>query len=98
MTRGMTARPRGVVQTRRVSQLCRLERVAGCGEKLAGGTGDVGIGSNRVDFAMSALASAVHNTGHYHVRLGPFCLAPSYARIAYDRRNRGSSGVLSSTG
>jgi hypothetical protein len=45
MTRGMTARPRGVVQTRRVSQLCRLERVAGCGEKLAGGTGDVGIGS-----------------------------------------------------
>ena len=25
---------------------------------------------NRVDFAMSALASAVHNTGHYHVRLG----------------------------
>jgi len=41
----MTARPRGVVQTRRVSQLCRLERVAGCGEKLAGGTGDVGIGS-----------------------------------------------------
>jgi hypothetical protein len=46
MTRGMTARPRGVVQTRRVSRLCRLERVAGCGEKLAGGTGDVGIGSN----------------------------------------------------
>jgi len=39
-----------------------------------------------------------HNTGHYHVRLGPVYLAPSCARIAYDRRNRGSSGVLSSTG
>jgi hypothetical protein len=50
---------------------------------------------NRVDFATSALASAVHNTGHYHVRLGPVCLAPSCTRIAFDRRN---SVVLSSTG
>jgi hypothetical protein len=49
-----------------------------------------------VDFATSALASAIDNTGHYHVRLGLVCLAPSCARIAYDRRNHGSSGVLSS--
>ena len=47
-------------------------------------------------FATSALASAIHSTGHYHVRLGPVCLAASCARIAYDRRNRGSSGGLSS--
>jgi hypothetical protein len=30
--------------------------------------------------------------------IGPVCTAPSCARIAYDRRNRGSSGGLSSTG
>jgi hypothetical protein len=53
MTRGMTARPRGVVQTRRVSQLCRLEGVAGCGEKLAGGTGNVGIGSKSEELSLS---------------------------------------------
>src|SRR5882757_139183 len=35
---------------------------------------------NRVDFATSALASAIHNTGHCHVRLGPVCLAPSCSR------------------
>ena len=28
----------------------------------------VRVGSNRVDFATSALASAIHNTGHYHAR------------------------------
>ena len=28
---------------------------------------------NRVDFATSALASAIHNTGHHHVRLRPVC-------------------------
>ena len=42
---------------------------------------DVRNGVKSVDFGTSALASAIHNTGHYHVRLGPVCLAPSCARI-----------------
>ena len=45
---------------------------------------------------MSALSSAIHNTGHYHVQPRPACLSPCCARIANDRRNRGSSGVLAS--
>jgi hypothetical protein len=32
---------------------------------------------NRVDFARSALASGIHNTGQYHVRSRPVCLPPS---------------------
>src|SRR5271169_6868045 len=31
----------------------------------------------RIDIAMSALSSAFHNTGHYHVRPRPVCLSPS---------------------
>jgi hypothetical protein len=36
----------------------------------------------RVHIAMSALSSAIHNTGHYHVRPRPVCLSPSCARSA----------------
>jgi hypothetical protein len=43
---------------------------------------------------MSALASAIHNIGHYHVRLGPVCLAPFCARIADDRRDLGTLDEL----
>jgi hypothetical protein len=32
------------------------------------GKHDVRVGVNRVDFGTSALASAIHNTGHCHVR------------------------------
>jgi hypothetical protein len=35
-----------------------------------------------VDIAMSALSSAIHNTGHYHVRLRPVCLPPSACRAS----------------
>jgi hypothetical protein len=49
---------------------------------------------SRVDFTTSAFASAIRHTEHYHVRLGPVCLTLSCAGIAYDQRNRGSSGVL----
>src|SRR5437879_4279789 len=36
----------------------------------------------RVGFSRSALASAIHDTGHSHIRLGQVCLSPSCARIA----------------
>ena len=50
----------------------------------------------RVDIAMSDLSSAIHNTGHYHVRPRPVCLAPSCARSANNGPNRRSSCVLAS--
>ena len=39
-----------------------------------------------VDMAMSDLSSAIHNTGHYHVRPRPVCLSPSCARSANNGR------------
>jgi hypothetical protein len=36
----------------------------------------------RVDIAMSGLSSAIHNTGHHHVRPRPVCLSSSCARSA----------------
>ncbi len=48
----------------------------------------------RVDSATCALASVIHNTGHYHVRLGLACLSARCARIANERRKSGSSGIL----
>ena len=45
---------------------------------------------------MSALSSAIHNTGHYHVRPRPVCLPPSCARSANNGRSRRSSCVLAS--
>jgi hypothetical protein len=50
----------------------------------------------RVDIAMSALSSAIHNTGHYHVRPRPVCLPPSCARSANKGHSRRSSCVLAS--
>jgi hypothetical protein len=35
---------------------------------------DIRFGSSRVDIAMSTARSAIHNTGHYHVRLRPVWL------------------------
>ena len=48
----------------------------------------------RVDIAMSALSSAIHNTGHYHGRPRPVCLPPSCIRSANNGHRRCSSGVL----
>ena len=45
---------------------------------------------------MSALSSAIHNTGHYHVRPRPVCLPPSCARSANNGHSRRSSCVLAS--
>jgi hypothetical protein len=50
----------------------------------------------RVDIARSALSSAIHNTGHYHVRPRPVCLSPSCARSAKNQHSRRSSCVLAS--
>jgi hypothetical protein len=33
----------------------------------------------RVDIAMSSLSSAIHSTGHYHVRPRSVCVSPSCA-------------------
>jgi len=43
---------------------------------------------------MSALSSAVDNTGHYHVRPRPVCMSPSYVRSAngLNRPGFGPSG------
>jgi hypothetical protein len=45
---------------------------------------------------MSALSSAIHNTGHYHVRPRPVCLSPSCARSANNGHGRRSSCALTS--
>src|SRR5260370_20030787 len=50
----------------------------------------------RVDIAMSDLSSAIHNTGHYHVRPRPVCLSPSCARLANNGHGRRSSCALTS--
>jgi hypothetical protein len=55
----------------------------------------VTYGSIRVDIAMSAISSAIHNTGHYHVRPRPVCLSRSCFRSAKNRHSR-SSCVLAS--
>jgi hypothetical protein len=43
---------------------------------------------------MSALSSAIHSTGHYHVRPRPICLPLSCARSARNGHSRCSSCVL----
>jgi hypothetical protein len=48
----------------------------------------------RVDIAMSGLSSAIHNTGHYHVRPRPVGLPSSCARSANNGHSRCSSCVL----
>src|SRR5258708_33172885 len=50
----------------------------------------------RVDIAVSALSSAIYNTGHYSVRPRPVCLPPSCARSANNGHSRRSSCVLAS--
>jgi hypothetical protein len=50
----------------------------------------------RVDIAMSAAWSAIHNTGHYHIRLRPVCLPPSCARSANNGHSRRSSRIRAS--
>src|SRR6266487_6176826 len=50
----------------------------------------------RIDIAMSALSSAIHSTGHYHVRPRPICLPLSCARSANNGHSRCSSCVLAS--
>jgi hypothetical protein len=42
---------------------------------------------------MSALSSAIHNAGHYHVRPRPVCLSPSCARSANSEHSRRGSCV-----
>jgi hypothetical protein len=49
-----------------------------------------------VDIAMSDHSSAIHNTGHYHVRPRPVCLSPSCARSANNGQSRRRSCVLAS--
>lgn len=48
------------------------------------------MGQSR-DFGTLALASAIHNTGQYHVRWDWSACLPSCGRIAKDRRNCGGS-------
>jgi hypothetical protein len=48
----------------------------------------------RDDIAMSALSSAIHNTGHYQVRPRPVCLPLSRAGSANNGHSRSSSCVL----
>jgi hypothetical protein len=50
----------------------------------------------RVDITMCAAWSAIHNTGHYHVRLRPVWLPPSCARSANNGHSRRSSRVPAS--
>jgi len=57
---------------------------------------DVRFGVIRVDIAMSDLSSAIHNTGHYHVRPRPVGLSPSCVRFANKGHSRCSSCVLTS--
>lgn len=64
---------------------------AGCGS--LGGKAYVRDGVIRVDIAMSALSSAIRNTGHYHVRPRPLRLPPSCAR---SENNGHSCQILSS--
>jgi hypothetical protein len=54
------------------------------------------LGVIRVDIAMSAAWSAIHNTGHYHVRLRPVCLPPSCTRSANNGHSRRSSRIRAS--
>ena len=45
----------------------------------------------RVDLAVFALLSAIHNTGHYHVRPRAACLSSSCVRFAINRHSRRNS-------
>jgi hypothetical protein len=51
---------------------------------------------NRVDTAMSALLSAVYNTGHYHVQRRLVCVLSSCIRSTNNAQNRRSSDDLAS--
>jgi hypothetical protein len=51
---------------------------------------------NRVAFAMSALVSAIHDTGHFHVQLGQVRLSPSYARICKSQATAPNVGLVAS--
>jgi hypothetical protein len=50
----------------------------------------------RVDIVMSALSSAIHKSGHYHVRPRPRLLAVFLCRSANNGHSRCSSCVLAS--
>jgi hypothetical protein len=57
-----------------------LENVAGhFGSGWIGQEGRVWV--NRVDIAMSASSSAIHNTGHHHVRARPVSLSPACGKM-----------------
>src|SRR6266581_8931843 len=50
----------------------------------------------RVDIAMSELLSAIHNTGHYHVRWMAVCLSPSWRPIFTQQATRRRSFAAAS--
>ena len=45
---------------------------------------------------MSALSSAVHNAGHYHLQPRPVCLSPSCVRSANNEHSHRGSRILAS--
>jgi hypothetical protein len=77
-----------------VSRIDEHQVRACCAAEFRLGLGPVWV--IRGDIAMSALSSAIHNTGHYHVRPRPVCLPPSCALSANNGHSRRSPCVLAS--